>query len=123
MMAAATRSSRKRTKGSEEGGSSAAKRKKLVKWEWLGDGNTWTPYADDINDEIIEAFVGGNDELIVSVAKGVKMKIKLDHMVQTNTSTGWPRDIRCVPNDDSAPKLGQWEWQVGGAWKRYVQVS
>ena len=99
---------------SEQGGATK------VKWEWLGDSGRWSSYADDVSDTLTKGFVSGKEELMVSVAKSVRMKIRFKNgMNQSNVSTGWSRDIRCVPvgGGDEQTK-GLWEWQEGGAWKR-----
>lgn len=98
----------------------------MVKWEWLGDGGKWTPYSDTLSDKLTDSFTSGANEVTMSVSHGVKMKIKFKNMTQSNVSTGWPRDVRCVPLQEGGSsghyQSSVWEWEEGGVWKRYVMV-
>lgn len=56
--------------------------------------------------------------MTMAVTKGVKMKIRFRTMSQVNVTTGWPRDIRCIPIGTTNYKPSVWEWNEGGVWKR-----
>ena len=53
------------------------------------------------------------------------LKVEFRRMTQTNTATGWQRDVRCVPSPSgghtpSSTPQGQWEWQdEHGGWNPY----
>ena len=56
--------------------------------------------------------------MIFSVAPGVKMKARFETMTQSNMSTGWQRDIRCLGNNSEEPV---WEWgRDNDGWNKWV---
>ena len=55
----------------------------------------------------------GDEEVIVKVAPGIKMRVRFAVMTQTNVSTGWQREVRCGRCDPA----GVWERQLSdGSW-------
>lgn len=53
----------------------------------------------------------------------MKVKVEFSRMIQCNTTTGWQRDVRCVPWKPSlaSASAGQWEWQdENGGWNCYA---
>lgn len=117
---ATRRSARKRGRGTDAE-TSTPKRPKSLKWEWLGDGGKWNQYSDTLGDKLTDSFINGEEEVILPVAPGVKMKVRFPSMAQMNVSTGYQRDLRCVPLDDESTdyKESVWEWEDTGTWKRY----
>ena len=98
-----------------------SKRSKVVRWEWLGDAGKWNKYSDENSEQLTAEFVGGKDEAVVNVAPGVKMKARFNMMTQSNMSTGWQRDLRCISSDHHYSPPAVWEW--GGdtdEWKKWV---
>ena len=98
---------------------STSKRSKTVKWEWLGDGGKWNQYSDKSSQDLTEAFVAGKEDVVVGVAPRVKMRARFNAMTQSNVSTGWQRDLRCV-EDTPNYKPPIWKWEESGEWERYV---
>ena len=62
---------------------------------------------------------------VLQVAPSVTLKVEFRKMTQTNTTTGWQRDVRCIPtpSGDHTPSptpQGQFEWQdEHGRWNSY----
>ena len=49
------------------------------------------------------------------------MKVRFGVMTQMNVSTGWQRNVRCVPSRGSREEKGKWEWQdEHGSWNAYA---
>ena len=87
-------------------------------WEWEEDGGKWSPFSADHSQLLSEALIAGDSDTTVQVAPSVKMKIRFDAMTQTNTKTGWQRNIRCVDTSSAAPDTHTvWEWENdSGEW-------
>ncbi len=50
------------------------------------------------------------------------LKVDLQQMVQTNSKTGWQRDVRCFTAPNPSPE-GEWEWQdEHGGWNVYASA-
>ena len=71
-----------------------------VIWEWEDDGSKWTPYSDDINEEISKSFQAGNDKMHFTT-KGTKFEVIFSRMVQRNAVSCWERRIRTKPDSDA----------------------
>ena len=85
--------------------------KRAVTWQWEGDGGKWTNYNSTLGQQLTTALLLGNRDVVVQVAATVKLKVRFATMTQMNVSTGWQRNIRCVPSRGSREEKGKWEWQ------------
>ena len=66
------------------------------------------------------ALLKGDGDVTIQVATNVKLKIRFATMTQMNVSTGWQRNVRCVPSRGSREEKGKWEWQdEHGSWNAY----
>ncbi|KAK3085759.1 hypothetical protein FSP39_008277 [Pinctada imbricata] len=116
----------KRTANDESEGSSAKKSRSgastidgfSVRWEWEGDKGVWMQYAEEMNNELIDAFVGGKKQMDFDVGPKVTMQIIFDKMVQKNKRTGWERRLRCALADKKDFYIWQWE-DENGKWNPY----
>lgn len=94
--------------------------KKAVTWQWEGDGGKWTNYESSLGQQLTTALLKGDQDAVFQVAPSVKLKVRFTTMTQMNVSTGWQRNIRCVPSRGSREEKGKWEWQdEHGKWNAY----
>ena len=61
--------------------------------------------------QLSTALLKGDRDITLQVATSVKLKVRFGTMTQTNISTGWQRNVRCVPSSGSREEKGKWEWQ------------
>ena len=100
------------------------KKSRGVHWEWEGDGGKWIRYSNAHSQKLMEAMTKGDEELTLRVSPGVKMRVRFALMTQTNVSTGWQHDVRCVAADPVHQKQGVWERQDGdGTWVGFSESS
>lgn len=66
----------------------------------------WTRYKTEHSVELTKALSQGKEGVILQVTPSVSMSVRFSIMSQTNTSTGWQRNVRCA-----ASQASQWEWQ------------
>ena len=95
----------------DDDGGPAAKSPRVspdVVWEWEGDGGRWSQYSQTHADEITDALASGEEEVTLQITPAVKMKIRFTAMTQMNVSTGWQRNLRCLPQKATT---GFWEFQ------------
>ena len=95
--------------------------KRAVTWQWEGDGGKWTNYDSSLGTQLTTALLKGDRDITVQVATNVKLKVRFGMMTQMNVSTGWQRNVRCVPSRGSREEKGKWEWQdEHGKWNAYA---
>lgn len=98
-----------------------------VVWEWEGDDGTWNAFSEEHCKLLCEGLMNGDSTVPIQVSQTVKMNIRFDAMTQTNTRTGWQRNIRCVPSVSSTPSSGThsvWEWENDvGEWTSFSPVN
>ena len=102
-----------KTEGSEVGPSG------VVVWEWEGDGGKWSAYSAEHCKLLSDGLSEGEGSVTLQVSATVKMRVRFDGMSQTNVSTGWQRNVRCIPTSSSDPPGAAtvWEWlSEDGEW-------
>lgn len=95
--------------------------KSAVTWQWEGDRGKWTNYEASVGRQVTAALLKGDGDVTVQVAPGVQMKVRFGTMSQMNVTTGWQRNVRCVPaSRGSREEKGKWEWEdEHGKWNVY----
>ena len=78
-------------------------------WEWEDDGGRWNQYAPGHSQSLTSALIKGDTDVTLQVAPSVKMRVRFDAMTQMNVSTGWQRNVRCLPPSGSLT-TGVWEF-------------
>lgn len=110
---------RKRTNpdGSNDEGCRSSKRIKKenvsleTRWEWEGDGGTWTSYTADLCMQLTDALNAGKKYMELKLPTGVVLKVMFERMVQKNKVTGWDRRVRRCVKHESDEGYYSWEWE------------
>lgn len=81
------------------------------RWYWEDDGENWTPYSDEQNELICNAFRTSKKTVSIKLASGIAFKVIFDNMVQQNSQSAFKRRIRLALEDGD---FYVWEWEADG---------
>ncbi|CAM9702888.1 unnamed protein product [Lampetra fluviatilis] len=81
------------------------------RWYWEDDGKNWTPYSDEQNEIICNAFRTSKKTVSIKLASGIAFKVIFDNMVQQNSQSAFKRRIRLALEDGD---FYVWEWEADG---------
>ena len=112
------------TEEEEEKEEVESKKANTVHWEWEGDDGKWIRYSNAHSQKLVDAMTRGAEELTLRVTPGVKMRVRFSLMTQSNVSTGWQRNVRCVVVSPTHHEQGVWERQDNdGAWLGFSEST
>ncbi|XP_053558208.1 poly [ADP-ribose] polymerase 2 [Bombina bombina] len=89
-----------------------------TRWEWQGDGDTWTAFSPNLNSQINSAFSSDKGSVTVSPAAGISLQVDLRKMFQKNKQSGYKRPIRLAVKEKDQFFVWQWESDEG-SWISY----
>ena len=71
----------------------------------------WQSYSYDMATKLTDGFLNRASHIDLVIAAGRKVRVEFAKMCQINMTTGWQRNVRCIPLDPTYQYSQFWQWQ------------